>query len=843
MSDASPPAQPEPGADEVHSAAPASRSPMAGLTTAAWLSRLGWAIAAAYGVAVWAVILPMGHPDVVPLFRTMHTSPPLQEGLLRVLALSLPGLVSMAWLSASRHNALVQLRQRMANWVGAPHTPPMSGLMPNTTWSHGAALLASLPLVFLLVHDLRARVYLGSAMLGAAFALWAGWRPWRHDFAGRDSASAVGVSTDDEQRGSRLGAIGLFGGVTLFLGLISQSRHAGHWTSLIDLGLFYEQYDNARGELLFSPTLGMSFMGEHFAPVLALLAPLVWIARDPLILLWIQAASLGLGALILWRYACERVGPGALPLMVALVWAISPINQQAVAYDFHMDMLEAPLVFAAALFMHRGWMWRTSLCFLGLWCVKEDTFLYTSALSVYAFVVLQRRRWAVLMAVVGLLQAGLVIGWWLPMVRESAIEGSFSTGGSETGYAFAARFSHLGASLKEIAMTAVTNPWYVVGHLLQGGRVGSVLALFAPFLFVGLAGGRRLILVLPAMEMLLANAGAMGEFTYYYGAVVLPFAAIAAVESLHDGALQKISSQRWALSAGMAVGLVGLLAMHPASVFSVQNNGRTWYRSERHERIDSALQQIPAGAHVSATGYMAVRLQPDRDVRMLPWSLNEAGWVVVDLQSPAWPMTLEQTQRSVAELMRSGHWTTVTDDAGFLVLQRTPAAGVRLSDEQIRTSLQEWRREAERAENTRFYGCAVRDASASDGWAVEVGTADLRGEGHLMWGPVSKLSGGHWQAVWRVQWRDDSWLGVPAETTVLTADVFCGGELARRSWTAAELQGESWHELSLPFEAASETPACEFRVWYHDRGALRLDWVQAQFMRENEPSDGTNQQE
>jgi hypothetical protein len=168
---------------------------------------------------------------------------------------------------------------------------------------------------------------------------------------------------------------------------------------------------------------------------------------------------------------------------------------------------------------------------------------------------------------------------------------------------------------------------------------------------------------------------------------------------------------------------------------------------------------------------------------------------------------------------------------------------VRLSDEQIRTSLQEWRREAERAENTRFYGCAVRDASASDGWAVEVGTADLRGEGHLMWGPVSKLSGGHWQAVWRVQWRDDSWLGVPAETTVLTADVFCGGELARRSWTAAELQGESWHELSLPFEAASETPACEFRVWYHDRGALRLDWVQAQFMRENEPSDGTNQEE
>ena len=843
MSDATPPAHPGLGPDEVGRAASASGSPMAGMTTAAWLSRFGWAIAAAYGVAVWVVILPLGHHDVVPLFRTMHTSPSVQEGLLRALALALPVLMSIAWLSASRQNAVVQLRERMACRLGASDARLISWSVPNTTWLRGAGLLALLPLVFLVVHDHRARVYLGSAMVGGAFAIWAGWRPWQSDFAGRYSASMGDISTAAVQRSSRLGALCLFVGVTLFLGLISQARHAGHWTSLIDLGLFYEQYDNVRGELLFSPTLGMSFMGEHFSPVLALLAPIVWIFRNPLTLLWIQAASLGAGAAILWLYARERVGGVVLPLMVTLVWAISPINQQAAAYDFHMDMLEPPLVFAAALFLHRGWLWRTSLCFVGLWCIKEDTFLYTSVLSLYAFVVLRHRRWAALMAVVGLVQAGLVIGWWLPMVRGAAIEGSFSTGGAENGYAFAARFSHLGASLKEIAMTTVTNPWYVAGHLLQGGRVGSVLALFAPFLFVSLAGGRRLILVLPAMEMLLANAGAMGEFTYYYGAVVLPFAAIAAVESLQDGQVRKIPSQRWALAAGMAVGLGGLLAMHPASVFSVQNDGRTWYRSERHERIDVALAQIPVGARVSATGYMAVRLQPGRDVRMLPWSLTEAEWVVVDLQSPAWPLTLEQTQHSVEQLMRSGDWTIVTEDAGFFMLQRTPAAGARLSTDQIRTSLQEWRREAERTENTHFYGRAVRDASASDGWAVEVGTSDLRGEGHLIWGPFSKLSGGRWQAMWRVRWRDDSWLGVPAETTVVTADVFCGGELARRSWTAADLQGEEWHELLLPFEADSATPACEFRVWYHDRGALRLDWVQAQIMGENDHVEGAIHQE
>jgi uncharacterized membrane protein len=839
MSDAMPPAEPEHGSGEITSGGGASptSAPGPGLTMAPWMSRLGSAIAAAYGVAIWLVILPLGHHDVVPLFRTMHTSPAMKEGLIRALALFLPLLLSLAWMSGSQQGAMASLRGRIAKGFVAFDKKPISLQISNSTWLQGAGLLAVLPLVFLPIYDLRARVYLGSAMIGAACAIWAGWRPWQREFAGRSSALAVSEPRADVQRTSRLGAVFLFGCVTLFLGLISQARHAGHWTSLIDLGLFYEQYDNARGQLLYSPTLGMSFMGEHFSPLLVLLTPVMWLFRNPLTLLWIQAASLGLGSAVLWLYARERVGGVALPLMVALVWAISPINQQAAAYDFHMDMLEPPIVFAAVMFLHRGWLWRTSLCFVGLWCIKEDTFLYTSVLSFYAFVVLKHRQWAALMAVVGLLQAGVIIGWWLPMVREGALAGSFSTGGSEEGYAFAARFSHLGAGLKEIASTAATNPWYVVGHLLQGTRVGSVLALFAPFLFVSLAGGRRLILVLPAMEMLLANAGAMGDFTYYYGAVVLPFAAIAAVESLHDGQLRKIVSQRIALSFGMAAGLASLLLMHPASVFSLQNDGRTWHRSERHERIDAALQQIPAGASVSATGYMAVRLQPGRDVRMMPWRLDEVDWVVVDLQSPAWPRTLEQMQSSLAQMMRGNDWTVVTDDAGFLILRRTPGAGVPLEREQIRRSLQEWRREAERTENTRFYGRAVRDASASDGWAVEVGTSDLRGEGHLIWGPFSKLSRGRWQAVWRVQWRDDSWLGVPDDTTVLTADVFCGSEFARQSWTAAELRSGEWHELVLPFEADAATPPCEFRSWYHDRGALRMDWAQAQFRGEQEPSE------
>ncbi len=228
---------------------------------------------------------------------------------------------------------------------------------------------------------------------------------------------------------------------------------------------------------------------------------------------------------------------------------------------------------------------------------------------------------------------------------------------------------------------------------------------------------------------------------------------------------------------------------------------------------------------MSATGYMAVHLQPDRDVRMLPWGLDDADYVVYDLQSPAWPQSVEAGQNQMRRMLRSSDWELVVQDAGFFVLRQTDDGVQPMGSDEVRALTSGWRMEAERSENTRFQSRSVRLSDASDEAAVRVGTRDFRGEGHLFWGPWSKLPAGDWRATWRLRWADDTWLGVADDEVVATVDVFCGGEMARAQLTAGELSDGAWHEPILRFSTQIRTPACEYRLWYHDRGALTLDWV------------------
>ncbi len=522
--------------------------------------RAALAMLAGYSVAVYAVIMPLGHNDVLPLFRQMHAAPALREPLLQCGTLAITLMLLLCALTTFNARPLTLARVALGAAAGRITGTARSLHITHDDWVAGALALTALPAVMLPIYDIRARVYAGAALVGLATALWAGWRPG----APVDASERPAPLPMDRQ--ALMTATALGAGVTVFLAWISLRRHAAYWSSLIDLGLFYEQYDNAAGQLLFSPTLGMSFLGEHFSPILVLLAPVVWLIGSPVALLLIQAASLGMGAAILWVYARNRLGGFWLPLMLALAWGISPINQQAAGYDFHMDMLEPPLVFAAALWMHTGRLWRVSACFVGLWCIKEDTFLYTGVLSLYAMVVRRQWKWGLLMGFVSMLQAGVIIGWFLPMMRETATGDAFSTGGSDEGYAFAARFSHLGGSMSAIAGNVASNPWYLIGHLSQGTRVGSVLALTASFGLVVLRGRWRALLLLPALEMLLADPGAMGDFTYYYGAVVLPFGAVAAVESLRIQPTLAQAPGRHPFTLALGSITAALLLLHPSSV-------------------------------------------------------------------------------------------------------------------------------------------------------------------------------------------------------------------------------------------------------------------------------------
>ena len=722
--------------------------------------------------------------------------------------------------------------------------------------SRGAIWLAAMP-TLLLIDDPMARGVFASTAL-VAFAWLQGRAVWPHGRAAQPNATPEPAQTHAPwSRSWRAYGHWVLAGICLLtLGGFAQARHDAHWTSLIDLGLFFEQYHNAEGRLLYAPTLGMSFLGEHFSPILVLLWPILKLWPDPSALLWIQALAITGAGLVLHRLAVERTGNLIFAQVLLVAWCLNPWVQQAAFYDFHMDLLESPLLFGAclaAMTRKNALMW---VCAIGLWLTKEDTFIYTSAIAAWLLLQPGRRRLGAALFAVGLLQAGVLLSTVLPALRPPHDPSFFSTTGATESYAFLGRYSHLGSTPGEIVGKLVTNPFYVVSHVLSGQRLARVVSLLVGFGGLALAGRWRWLWLLPAGEMLVANAGPMSHFHFYYGAVIVPFAAIAAVEGFRalggesTAARQLRMRQRRAIVA-VALGAGLALFVHPSSGFAPETAFQDYARSDRQERIDEALRQIPSGESVAATGYLSVRLQRDHHTTMLPFGVDDADWIVVDLQRPAWPSNIAAVQGLVRRMLGSGDWVLHPNDIPlFFVAQRTPPATELPRDgTEGRTALNAWDQgfsdftlEAELSESTHYRGRFAGDETASNGRHLAVAAADSRGPGHALWGPYVNLRPTRYAVTFSLRWAPGGRVA-SADTVVATIDVHCAsGVAAHRDLTAGMLDADSsdaprsesttgdWSHWTLDVDLQRNARGCESRVYYHDYGTLDVDavhWVLA----------------
>jgi len=766
----------------------------------------------AYGLALFGAFQYAPAPVVVDGVRRALTEPGLAD-LLDLLVVTLPLTVALF--------TVVTLAGRPRRGWGEAVVAAAGALWP----------LALVPLT--LWFDDPA----GRQILAASLAGLAAWRAWPALTAGADGPPLARLSERAATLWSarpdlRAGVLCLLGTAFLFYG--AWARHHAQWSSLIDLGLFYEQFDNAQGELLFAPTLGQSFLGEHFSPSLALLWPVMKLFPSPVTLLAIQSLAIGAGAHLLYRIGRERLGSPSLSALLMVAYLLSPYVQAAAFYDFHMDMLEPPMLFGLVLALYRKralWVW---VCAALLWTTKEDTFIYTSVLGVYAALALKQRRLGAALVVVGLAQAAVVLFAVLPALRHPHDPAFFSTTGPQEGYAFLMRYSHLGTSVPSMVGTLVGNPLYILDHLTTGARLTNLLALFLTFGGFALFSGWRLVLLAPALEMLLGDPGGpLSNFAFYYGAVAFMFAPLAAIEGarrLLDRPprwLGVVSGPRLAALLGTLTVLV--LVWHPTSWLSGEHTYKPTLHTAHQARAEVMMAAIPEGAAVSATGYLAVHLQPGRDVRMFPYGVDEADHVLIDLQRPAWPRSYPQVG---AELLRmpSRGFTLVDHGDGLFRVERRPPDDPRAARAEIRSLLDHVVLEAELSEQTAFMSGVEADEGASNGAFRRVSPAARKGPGFLQYGPFASLDRGRYRVTYRLRWRPSGVIARASERLVATLDATVErgrNILDKRDLRVADLMGSAgaWQEHTLDLSLERRVGDLEVRVFYHGVGTLDLDVI------------------
>ncbi|MFG2341649.1 DUF2079 domain-containing protein [Streptomyces yangpuensis] len=421
------------------------------------------------------------------------------------------------------------------------------------------------------------------------------------------------------------------------------------WASW-DLGIF-EQAIRAYAHLqepvadLKGP--GANILGDHFSPIIALVAPVYRVFPGPVTLLVVQAALFALSAVPVTRAAARLLGR-ARGIAVGVAYGLSWGIQRAVEFDFHEIAFAVPLL-AFALEAVLARRWRAALLWgLPLLLVKEDLGFTLAALAV---VVAWRSRttdrrtaWTALgLAAAACVFAVLVFTVFIP---------AFATDGYGYWHKIdgAGPFAGTGTKLATLG-------WVLI-------PTSGLLALRSPLLLVAA----------PTLGWrFLSGDDHYWSTDWHYSAVLMPVVALAlvdAVDTVRRGERPWLRS--YALQLPTAV-LAASLALAMTSMPTAKlTEASTYEKPERVVAIEKLLDRIPDGATVEADTTPLTRLTSRCRVLWIGGSKGVVpDWITID-NGNKWA---GEDPTVYAGQLHPGERYTLVGEAGGIVLMQRDTAG------------------------------------------------------------------------------------------------------------------------------------------------------------------------
>ncbi|TFD65920.1 DUF2079 domain-containing protein [Cryobacterium sp. Hh38] len=410
-----------------------------------------------------------------------------------------------------------------------------------------------------------------------------------------------------------------------------------------DLGIFTQlarQYAGLEAPIVTLKGDGFNLLGDHFHPLLVLLAPIFAIFPHSFTLLVVQNALFGLAAAALTYGAMRLLGP-VTGTLFGLAFAFSWGLQGAVEAQFHEIAFAVPLLaLSLTAFLLRKWvaclLWAMPLVF-----VKEDLGLTVAALGI-VLAVRSRHPFGVWLAVWG-------IGWFalaslviLPLLNPNGA------------WAYSSSID-LPAILSDPAALLQPQKGMTLLLLLV---VGGVIAVRSPLALV--------LLPTLAWRFLSDNSGYWGP-TWQYSAVLMPIVFAAALDGI---VLVRISRRGWLRGFGRRAASVsivaGLVLATTLPLFKLTNVSAN-FSTDRAASAQAALSVVPDGARVESDIGLMNYLVERTDVYWLGNQNPLPDYLVIDRQTGGLPGEWTSAQ-VVAEALHPGvGFTTIYSGGGYEV--------------------------------------------------------------------------------------------------------------------------------------------------------------------------------
>jgi uncharacterized membrane protein len=285
-----------------------------------------------------------------------------------------------------------------------------------------------------------------------------------------------------------------------------------------DLGIFTEyvkQYAHLHAPIVDIRGAGYNLLGDHFHPIVALIAPFFLLFPSPVTLLVAQALLAALSVVPVSRAAAEKLGTGA-GRAIGAAYGFSWGLQQMVDYDFHEIAFAVPLLAFSLSALIRGRTRAAVLWALPLVLVKEDQGFTLAAIGIIMIFAFKRPRAGLLLTVWGLGWSLLEITVIIPHLSPTHQYLYWNDGGG---------VSPVGGHF---------SPGALITQLTAGSptKLPTLALILLPTAFLALRSP-LVLAVLPSL--LLRFVGTNSSYwgtAWHYNATVMPIVFIAAIDGI-----------------------------------------------------------------------------------------------------------------------------------------------------------------------------------------------------------------------------------------------------------------------------------------------------------------------
>jgi len=308
--------------------------------------------------------------------------------------------------------------------------------------------------------------------------------------------------------------------VTVVYSVISIFRYLRRDPTSWDLGIFTEyvkQYAHLRTPVVDIKGAGFNLLGDHFHPIVALIAPFFRLFPSPVTLLVAQALLAGISVLPVSQLGRELLGPAA-GRCVAAAYGLSWGLQQMANFDFHEIAFAVPLLAFSLSAMVRGRTRAAVLWALPLVFVKEDQGFTLVAIGLIMAVAYRKYGAALLLAGWGLFWSLLAILVIIPHFNQ---QHCYPYWGEAGGAAPGSVGCHLGAGGLWETFTA-------------GGatKLPTLALILLPTAFIALRSPVVLAAVPSLALRAIDNNPSYWGTAWHYNATVMPVVFIAAIDAI-----------------------------------------------------------------------------------------------------------------------------------------------------------------------------------------------------------------------------------------------------------------------------------------------------------------------